>query len=254
MAIYFPSQNSVLWQRPLKDGGTCCSHIRSQPTVTIQMYGSSNGSDSLCRTSSLSSHFLSPLHPCPAWSGPPYIWQRPFLYALPLSFSLSLLSLLTVRFKPKNPHSGLNPKAIGHKRGPLLPHTLTCVVAPSFFIFWYFLFIFAFFLFSFVHGDLGEHATLGVVVRFQLGRGCWVCLMFSFSGFFSSLLWLAGVCEHVELNGSLWRGWGVCLIFGKLGFLWTWSALASGRGTWGSAIMIIIIIMGLGKLRREALS
>ena len=49
------------------------------------MYGSSDGSDSLCRTSSLSSHFLSPLHPCPAWSGPPYIWQRPFLYALPLS-------------------------------------------------------------------------------------------------------------------------------------------------------------------------
>jgi len=42
--------------------------------------------------------------------------------------------------------------------------------------------------------------------------------------------------------------------FGKLGFLWTWSALASGTGTWGSAIMIILIIMGLGKLRREALS
>lgn len=56
--------------------------------------------------------------------------RDPLIYGKDPSFTLSLFlsltfSLLTVRFKPKNPHSGLNPKAIGHKRGPLLPHTLT---------------------------------------------------------------------------------------------------------------------------------
>ena len=216
MAIYLPSLYSVLWQRPLKDGGTCM--------LSYQV--GTNGQDSIVRKIerfrfSLSKHSLSPLSLSLSSSatmsslvGTSLYMAKTLRLRASLSLSLSLsLSFFTVPFKPKNPHLGLNPKAIGHKRGPLLPYTLSLVCGSFVHIFWYFFF---FVLFSFLHGDLGERATLEAVVLFQLGSTCgfWVCLMFSFSGF-SYFLCFGGVLRFVE---SMW-----CFMDpfeGVLGWVW----------------------------------
>lgn len=98
--------------------GTCLLSHHCNSTGQIFEYGSSNGSDWFfspitLNTSLLSLlRFLSLLHPCPAWSGPPYICneKRPFFYflshSLSVSLSLSLSSVIThCVFTAKNPHS-----------------------------------------------------------------------------------------------------------------------------------------------------
>lgn len=257
--LYTPYSDNDHWRMVAH----ACCHIRLEPTARIQLYGRSNGSDSLCRnTLSLPSHFLSPpLQPCPAWSGPPYIWQRLFVYAL-----LSLSLFLYCAFQTQKSSLGSQSESDRpQKRAFTSLHTFTCLwLLRSYFLIFLLLRFVQFpswrsrrtcYPWSCCFVPIGFHLWfLGLLDVFLF----WVFLL-------SLFWWGSEVCrEHVVLHGSLWRGFGVGLIFGKLGFLfccvcvWAWSALASGRsGTWGNAIMIItiiIILMGLGKLRMLALS
>ena len=99
--IYILSKYSVLWQRPLKDGGTCLLSHQTE-TNGPRLKCTDDPTVQISSLRFLSPNSLSPLHLCPAWSGPPYIWQRPTLYFLSLyslSLSHSLISLCI--FKPQ---------------------------------------------------------------------------------------------------------------------------------------------------------
>jgi len=111
---------------------------------------------------------------------------------LPLRSPPLSLSLLTVRFKPKNPHSGLNPKAIGHKGGPLLPHTLTC--SGSFLLqLLIFLVHFCFLIVQFRSWRSRRTCHARGCCAVPIGSW-WLGLLDVFLFWvFSSLLWLAGV-------------------------------------------------------------
>lgn len=128
--LFFSHLNTpYLWQRPVKDGGTCLLSHHCNSTGQIFEYGSSNGSDWFfspitLNTSLLSLlRFLSLLHPCPAWSGPPYICneKRPFFYflshSLCVTLSFSLLCHHSLCVHSQKSSLGLNRKWYATKEG-----------------------------------------------------------------------------------------------------------------------------------------
>lgn len=117
--------HSVLWQRPLEDGGTCL----------LSHHPQTNASDhhvrKIQRLISIHSntHFLSPLTsaPCPILVGTPFIYGKDPSFNF---FFFSLFFPLCIS-NPKIPHLCLYQKVIGHKRRTLLLHSL-CIFFPCF--------------------------------------------------------------------------------------------------------------------------